>query len=225
MPTQPSFAAFPSAADQRAEDALYYRQVLHDMIEIGIELVRQLPEQAKPQAATGPAEPAGLTGTDVSAAYERLTRAVRRSIMLAQKLAETSPATAGQQRFAARKRILRAVEDVIQREKGCAEADGLHVELRERLDSPDLDDDLDERPVDEIISEICHDLGLAASPGTRPWKRRTPREVENLCGRAGLATNAAAMVVGHSPPIQFYTDAAPGPAIGAPSPLALVRDG
>ena len=48
---------------------------------------------------------------------------------------------------------------------------GLAAELQERLEQPELVDDIDRRPVPEIIADICRDLGLAglaqaSSPGS-----------------------------------------------------------
>ena len=46
------------------------------------------------------------------------------------------------------------------------------------------DDDLDQLPVAEIIAAIRRDLGLAHRHlPTRPWKRRTPQDVRELCAR------------------------------------------
>ncbi len=83
-----------------------------------------------------------------------------------------------------RKQIIREVEDTIQRRTDGAEAEALHAELYERLDDPDLDDDLDQQPVAEIINSICRDLGIEHFPGTHPWKRRRPADVRALCARA-----------------------------------------
>jgi len=40
------------------------------------------------------------------------------------------------------------------------------------------------RPAEEVIEEIRRDLGIAAAPGSRRWKRRTPADVARLCVRA-----------------------------------------
>ncbi len=77
-----------------------------------------------------------------------------------------------QRRLAARKQIIRAVEDTIQRRTKDAEAEALHAEFYERLDDPELDDALAQLPVAEIIKAICRDLGIEHHPGTHPWRRR-----------------------------------------------------
>jgi hypothetical protein len=91
---------------------------------------------------------------------------------------------AGSNRISARRRIIRAVEDAIQRDAPDDEADSLHAEFLERLDAPDIEDDIADRPVAEIIADICHDLGLAPFPALRLWKRRTPADIALLCARA-----------------------------------------
>ena len=88
-----------------------------------------------------------------------------------------------QHRAAARKRILREVEDTIQRTP-TPDGAALQAELQDRLDTPDVEDDLTTRPIPEIITEICRDLGLASTPGAHPWKRRTPGDIQQLCTRA-----------------------------------------
>ncbi len=129
-------------------------------------------------------------------AYERITRALRRNIALAQKLHEPPKAPAAPQyrdHAAARKRIIRDVEDTIQRTtKDGNDAERLHAELLDRLDGPDLDDDIDHLPIDDIIKDICRDLGIAHSPGTHPWKRRTPADIAILAARAANKTSAGA---------------------------------
>ena len=114
--------------------------------------------------------------------------------MLAQRLDKPDPA---RHRTAARKRIIRAVEDLIQRadddgiESDPDSADALHAELHERLDAPDLDADIATRPVPDIIADITRDLGLGLLPGTRPFQRRTPADVALLCARAAAPTSQA----------------------------------
>ncbi len=196
------------AADGVAE---YYSCVLHELIDVGVELARTLPAQARAQAAAqahahthlqpgaaptapGRDEPspnAPPAPTDIALAYDRITRAVRRTILLARKLAEPAPTpdtTAAQaathHRVAARRQIIREVEDAIGRTEKGTRADTLHAELLDRLDGPDLDEDINHRPTADIVADICRDLGLAAAYGNNPWRRRTPTDIETLCARA-----------------------------------------
>ena len=164
-----------------------HRRVLNEMIDVGAELTRLLLRQAAAQVEA--AEPVGLPLVDVAVAYERISRAVRRSVMLVQRLGEAPAADAqAGARVAARRRIIRDVEDRIQREVDGAEADGLRAELAERLDGPELEDEIGERPVDEIIADICRDLGLGRlMPGVQAYARRRP---EDLAALGALARKA-----------------------------------
>ncbi len=190
------------APGQHAADSHYYRHVLHDLIDMGTGLARLLHQQATAQAQAAPQDPAPQPAppsapdalTSIAAAFDRIARAVRRSIALARSLADPVPPARdpAQHRAATRKRILREVEDAIQRtvpgsdnaDADEARAESLTAELHDRLDAPDLDEDISHRPVADIITEICRDLGLAALPGTHPWHRRTPKDLEQLCARA-----------------------------------------
>ncbi len=191
MSSTPTLPDPADRASQRDEDTQYYRQVLHELIEIGTDLARALHRQAAPESNNQPnsassAEPA----SDPTIAFDRIARTLRRTIALARKLTDPAPPRAAERRadrsnecrLAARKQIIREVEDTIQRRSNGAEA--LHAEFYERLDDPDLDDDLDQRPVAEIIKDICRDFGIEHFPGTHPWKRRTPQDVRDLCARA-----------------------------------------
>ena len=178
-------------ATQRDEDAQYYRGILHELVEMATDIARAVHRQA---TAEQPAEPAAApTPTpDPTIAFDRIARTLRRTIALARKLSDPTPPRPAQlradrsneRRLAARKQIIREVEDTIQRRTDGAEAEALHAEFYERLDDPDLDDDLDQHPVAEIIKDICRDFGIEHFPGTHPWKRRTPQDVRDLCARA-----------------------------------------
>jgi hypothetical protein len=189
VPTEPQ-------PDLQTQDALYYRQILHALIDQAADMAQMVHQQAKAAAET--AEP-GATPTDCAAAFNGLARTIRRNIALARHIAEPAP-VAGPARHhtAARQRIIRAVEDSIQRHATGDAAETLHAEFLERLDGPDLDDALDDRPVAEIIAEICHDLGLDSLPGAHPWKRRTPADIALLCARAARP-HLAATPNGHPP--------------------------
>ncbi len=198
-----SSPALPDPADparQRDEDAQYYRQILHELIEIGADLARSLHRQPAPAPSATP-EPSPAAAAqpqapqpDPTLAFERLARTLRRTIALARTLTEPAKATSaqgtGERRRFARKQIIRAVEDTIQRRTKDAEADALHAEFYERLDDPDLDDDLDHLPVADPIKAICRDLGIEHHPGTHPWTRRRPADVRALCARAAAPRTA-----------------------------------
>lgn len=180
-------------AEQRAQDAEYYRRVLHNLIDIGNDLAEMVHREAQSQLQTAQPSANGQTippapKPETIKAFDMAARAVRRTIHLAKKIdepAKPQSASDSANRTAARKRILRDVEDVIQRKtKEGDEAEHLQAELHERLDDPDLDDEIADRPVVDIIQDICRDLGIAHLPGSHPWKRRTPADIARLAARA-----------------------------------------
>ncbi len=208
----------PAPNTQQADDTQHHRQVLRDLIDMGTDLARAVHRRATRESGPNAPAPANDPAPDPTLAFDRIARCVRRCIALARKLAESpSPSPAhgpAERRTAARKRVIRDVEDAIQRTAQGANAESLHAELADRLDAPDLDDDLATRPVADIIADICRDLGLATLPGARPWKRRTPADVEALCARAAQAVPARPRTAAPSP-----TPAAPSrPADPPPTP-------
>ncbi len=236
----------------------YYTRVLHELIDVGVEIARTLPAQARAQAADGAhAEPGAATAapgrdepkddtppapTDIALAYDRITRAVRRTILLARKLTEPAPApdtaaaqAAARHRVASRKRIIREVEDAIGRAtQGSAthtRAETLHAELLDRLDGPDLDEDIGHRPAADIVADICRDLGIAAAYGANPWRRRTPTDIEILCARAAApavaarTTPAAQPGGGPNPPGNRRPPRATPPAAAVPPASNPARPG
>ena len=145
-----------------------FDQSLEELVDIGMHIAREIKDRAKD---TPPAE--------LAEAFERVSRAVRRTILLAQKRAEAPRA-----RAAARRQLIRNVEDEITTHAKPAEADSLRHEFAERLDAPELDDDIADRPILDIVNEICRDLGLANIPFAPPWPRRNPQDVANIATRA-----------------------------------------
>ncbi|HEY0204508.1 MAG TPA: hypothetical protein VGC15_10205 [Acetobacteraceae bacterium] len=245
----PQHAPGPQAADTHAADTEFYRQALHDLINVGTHLARHLPEQADAQAAQqastptpqptaahpAPAPPAPDALVKIVASFDPLARAVRRCIAQAQNLnapKQQPPArNPSQDRTTARRRIIRAVEDVIQRPPDndeCDDAEVLLADLRERMDAPDLEDDIANRPAEDIIKEILRDLGLAALPGSRPWKRRTQADIAALNASAA-APSSPASSAGHSPCASLQdghpaAQPSPGPDYPKPSqPAAPAR--
>ena len=180
------------------EVTAHHQDVLNDLVDIGHELARMTLAEAKTGALPLP---------KATSLYDSLSRSIRRSVWLVRKLAEPLKTT---DRVAVRKQIIRQVEDTIQRETDGRTAASLYAELRERMDAPDLEDEIDGRRVEDIIADMIRDLGLAASAGTHPWKRRKPADLTRL------RTQAAAPPVVRSP----HPTAAPGtsPPYPAQSP-------
>jgi hypothetical protein len=190
----------PQAADRLS----HIQDVLTGFVDYGDRLARLAVEQA---------EASILLADTASKIYDRVTRSARRSAMLVRALAEPVKSV---DRVAARKRIIRVVEDNIQRHPDEPEADSLHQEFLERLDAPDWEEELGDRPVEEIIIDIIRDLGLASGPGCHPWKRRTPADIAELCALAarpaptvGRSTARPALPSAVAPAFSSQTDRQP----------------
>jgi hypothetical protein len=159
--TTATLAAFsdPAASAGRAE-ALRDRQLqmLGELAEIGLELARAVEAEAK----------GGELGLDAAIlAYARVSRAVRQSIMLQSRLldgtlAEGKAAEApGARRAEVRARVSRILDRAVEASNEAPErVERLRAEAAERLESERFGDLL-ERPVVDIVADICNDLGLS----------------------------------------------------------------
>ena len=167
-----------------AEDAAYYREVLHTLIAQGSALATRIHENATAATPTDENRP----NADPTVAFDRVARAVRRCIALARHIAANpaEPAQDPAKQAATRARLIRGVEDAIHRQRRNDDHDPLYAELAERLEDPALDLHLATRSVDDIINEIARDLGVAIQPRSFVWKRRTPADIRALYHRAGL---------------------------------------
>ena len=203
MPSTPNTPA-PTPAD----DAAYYRAVLHDLIDRGADLARRVHERATAATPT----PENRPDADPTIAFDRIARAVRRTIALARHVAAApdegapDPPRGPARRAAARARLIRGVEDAIHRKRRETDAEALHAEFAERLDDPELDLDLAGRPVDDVIEEICRDLGIAVQARSYIWKRRTPQDI------AALRARAAAPPAPPGPALHLIPGGKDGPA-------------
>ena len=81
----------PTTAEQQAEDAQYYRRVLHELIDMGTSLARATHQQATRTPAPSKI-PANDPAPDPTIAFDRIARCVRRTIALARTLSEPPPA-------------------------------------------------------------------------------------------------------------------------------------
>jgi hypothetical protein len=159
------------------------------MIAMGVEITRVIHKQIMAQAAATEDDPAATIAPSLPNNYDIVTRSVRKSMLLFRELGTRAP-SAEQHRRIARQTLIRGIEDNIHRHALPHEAASLHREMLDRLDAPDLDEDLATRPVTEILAEICRDLGLEATPVSDPWQRRTPVDIATLRARAAAQSGA-----------------------------------
>lgn len=147
--------------------------LLAELAGIGMALARDLGRRAADDET--PLDPA-----EAALAFSRLSRAVRLTIALEQRLAEAAPARAEAAARAWRVRIgheraLRAAgrkdeaEALVARALAAEgrdgfEADAVLEELSERLDEADDDDWLTDVPIAVMAARICRDLGVAFDP-------------------------------------------------------------
>ena len=190
MPAQPT----PSQGTQPAppSGAAHHGAVLERLIDLAAALAEAVQAQAMAQAALRPEANAPESVRDATAArtatlvaaFDRAARCVRRTVLMARHVEHPPVPPGPDTRTAARTRILRGVEDAIDRASYAGrtpDADALRRELLERLDTPGFDDDLATHTLSELVTEICRDLGLnSPTPFTCPPRRRTPAEVEAL---------------------------------------------
>jgi hypothetical protein len=186
-------------------DRTHHRDILNHLIDLGAEMASMVMRQARQaEAATADQAAPVPPGENLSVAFERCARGVRRSIMLYEKLVHPRQ-SAARNRLAARKRIIRDVEDAIERKAPHGEEKNLHAELLDRLDSPDLEDEIATREIAEIVTDITRDLGIAHLPALHPWKRRIPHDIAvlNACAaqRPGAEPSAElAALLASAPP-------------------------
>lgn len=118
-----------------------------------------------------------------AADYHLLNRAMRQAILVLQRPTAQPEDAKTAPRIAARKQIIREVEDAIQYRAG-PQADQLRAELLERLDDASLDADLAARPVPDIIADICRDFRIVSPMDSARFARRTPDDLAALCALA-----------------------------------------
>ena len=205
--------------DEQAEDALFYRDALQELVQIGTDLARLVHQSAVAQAQAAVRDLAPCAPpTEHAAAFDRIARAVRRTIALARTLYEPLARALARTRAAFCKAAPPgAGQDAAghpaatpERDRSAKDADVPSADLRDRREAPDRDrperpdrdeDDRDEddtgRPPAEIIKEIRCDLGLDTPPGADAWTRRTPADhtpadTAQPCAQAAAPSGTAA---------------------------------
>jgi hypothetical protein len=120
-------------------------------------------EADRAAAAAAEARHAVAARTDsIAGAFARVSRAVRLTVLLAERLDRgwARRGVADDRLAMARRQIARGVEDAIERSADGERAECLTEALADRLESLDVETELADRPAEEIIREICRDLGL-----------------------------------------------------------------
>jgi len=102
----------------------------------------------------------------IAAAFARVSRAIRMTVWLAERLDRgwARRGLSDDRHAMARRQIARGVIDAIGREAAGERAERLTETLSDRLESLDVEYELANRPVDEVIRQICRDLGLDTVP-------------------------------------------------------------
>jgi hypothetical protein len=167
--SEPSPPPEALAAASDARTARHLRN-LAELAEIGMELSREVREQAR--ATEDPAARA-----DLGLAFSRISRAVRMTMALETRLAEDretartarAKALAGETQlrgWTRKTKVGRIVEQAIEAEAAETNADrreteGLLDDLAERLgDTDELE--FADRPIGDLVARICRDLGVTA---------------------------------------------------------------
>ena len=128
----------------------------------------------------------------VANAYARTSRAIRLTILLAERLDRgwARGGTSDDRHTMAKRQIARSVKDAIARQAEGERADYLTSALTERLETLDTEDALSDRPAEEIIALICRDLGLDPARMTIRSPVLTPSRVPGARTAAPLTVAA-----------------------------------
>ena len=101
----------------------------------------------------------------VARMFGRVSRSVRMTVLLAERLDRgwARRSIADDRDAMARRQIARGVADAIAREADGERAERLTESLADRMETLDVEAALGNRPVEEIVTEICRDIGLGAA--------------------------------------------------------------
>lgn len=152
-PSSPAETADPE------EDTQFYRDACRDLVELGLDLARRTQAQpVTPQHA--PLQ---------TLAFERIARAIRRTILLAEHLGQPRPdaSLAGPERASPTEPGNRP-EKKSPAQTGTVERQRVETLASDRREVSDMKRDVATRPLSEIIAEIRRDLTSAPEPGPHP---------------------------------------------------------
>ena len=149
--------------DIDAERAEWRARTLRQLVLIGMDMARMLQDQAREIAATDP----GVLGPDLSLRFHRISRSVRMSLALDAKLISGFQAEMRDRKAAQLTERKALAKEAVSRQVDRDTSDrDLHRERSDRIEREDLED-FSGKPVSEIISIICADLGI--TPDWQAW--------------------------------------------------------
>jgi hypothetical protein len=134
--------------DQQAIDDEFYAAALRELVSIGLDVTRIIHQQIVAHSLDSPHSPVPEA---TSLAYERVTRAARRAIMLAKRHNAIPRDIPGRRPKPGAAPAKTAPKD--------AGKDAEHPDRPDRPESPDRLDELDDRPTIELINELRQELG------------------------------------------------------------------
>ena len=174
----------PAPANDTAP-APYYRAILKDLIEAGMDRTRAV--HAAILSPEG-GQPAEVNILDAALAYECGSRGVRCAMILARGL-DHPPAPPAQHSAAVRRHTVGVIERAIGATRP-GDNDRLEADLFARLKRGKRTKQMGKHPVLEVVAEICRDVARANLPGLPPWDPSVPADIVALCERAAEATGA-----------------------------------
>ncbi len=198
-PIRPPSSRLPLAGaldpGRRGQDARHNASLLKELIDAAASLARRLGQENQ-----RPAEDADkMSIGEIAVAFERLCTVIRRAILLTLGLPRGHPP----QKLGAesRDRVIDAIEAAIERSAAFAMdretycslvLDQLEREIDDDLDDLDeldelYEDELDSRPIADVIAELCCALGLILRTLPPHWAQSVPAALRILCDRAVAA--------------------------------------
>ena len=111
-------------------------------------------------------------------AFDRVSRSVRRSVALIERMKAGWPRapSADDRQAMLRRQVARGVTEVIRRESDGEAAERLFDDLAERLDDPAVVAEIGVLPEQEVVRRICRDLGLAVDAVRNTGGTMPPRD-------------------------------------------------